>query len=138
MAMQWRLDLPRKVDVIEIEVLDLDAVRTFYVWGLGWMASRDTGDLVSFDVGNGVALTFVRAEVARQGSPTRLSANGQVASMQALTLVMEVASDDEVMVVVDHACTVGAKLLQAPSPPTGGSFGDPAGLRWRVTTGLAR
>jgi catechol 2,3-dioxygenase-like lactoylglutathione lyase family enzyme len=141
MAMERRLDVPQRVDVIELRVPDLDNARHFYLYGMGWMPVRDAPpDATVIDLGGGMRLALAGPEAPEagvDGSPESRRNRGAVGPGP-MTLVVTVASEEQVTRVVDLAGSVGGTVLVPPERTRSGAFhgyfADPAGFRWEVTT----
>ncbi|MEY2423903.1 MAG: uncharacterized protein QOI95_3970 [Acidimicrobiaceae bacterium] len=123
-----------RVHFITLGTSDLTAARRFYVEGLAWAPVFEVPDEVVFiQVGPGLLLALWTADKldADIGDGSR-SAIGS----PPVAFAHNVASDAEVVAVVDRARAAGATVLKEPSLSFFGGFqgyfADPSGFRWEV------
>jgi len=122
-----------RVDFITCATHDLDAVRAFYIDGLGWSPLLDVpGEIVFFQVGHGLMLgLFDAAKFSADLGGTESSV-----PVSGVTLSYNVDGPDEVRSTVDAALAAGATLVTAPRPAGFGGFhahfSDPNGIIWEV------
>lgn len=122
-----------QLNFITVSTSDLDAVRRFYVAGLGWQPMLDVPDeVVFFQVGPGLMLGFFEA--------TRFAADMRsdvVLQPSGYTLSHNVTSREEVNRVVEAAVAAGAQVLKQPQESAFGGiynahFVDPVGVVWEI------
>lgn len=115
---------------VTLAVDDLDAVRRFYLDGLGWTARHDGDGVVFLQVGPALVLSLWRAEEFRAevGEPGT--------GLPPITLAHNVESPEAVDAVLERARTAGAASVRAGERRTWGGysgyFTDPAGFTWEV------
>ena len=126
--------MDQQLSFITVATADLDAVRRFYIEGLGWTPLLDVpGEIVFFQVGHGLVLGFFEAEhfVADIGAEPAVSA-----TPGGYTVSQNVASKDAVDRVVAQAEAAGARVLKQPQRADFGGyhghFLDPVGVLWEV------
>ncbi|MEH3155973.1 MAG: VOC family protein [Gordonia paraffinivorans] len=123
----------RRVHFMTLATADLDAVRRFYVEGLGWEPLLDVADeIVFFQVAGGLVLGFFDAEkfAADVAGATTNTVGG-------VTLAHNVDDREAVHAVVDRMAASGGTVV---TPPEDGAFGgifhaivrDPNGVVWEV------
>jgi len=127
------------LDVVTLGVPDLAVARRFYCDGLGWEPQQDLGEIVFFQVGHGRLLALFGADalegdIAGEGAaPPAGSALGA-----GMTLAQIVATEEEVVDVLERAAEAGGTVLKQPQLADFGGFdgyfADPAGFRWEVAT----
>ncbi|WP_420113343.1 VOC family protein [Pseudactinotalea sp.] len=115
---------------VTLAVPDLDAVRRFYVDGLGWHPRQDGGDVIFLQVGPGLVLSLWELESFRAevGDPS--------SGLAPMTLAHNVGSPEAVDAVLAAAREAGALSVgQGQQREWGGYtgyFADPAGFRWEI------
>jgi catechol 2,3-dioxygenase-like lactoylglutathione lyase family enzyme len=123
-------DMDQYVSLVTLAVPDLDAVRRFYVDGLGWRPRQDGGDVIFLQVGPGLVLslwelTSFRVEV---GEPAH--------GLAPMTLAHNIGSPAAVDAVLEAARLAGATVVVAGQQREWGGysgyFADPAGFRWEI------
>ncbi|MFY1673154.1 VOC family protein [Plantactinospora sp. WMMB334] len=126
--------MEQRVHFITVATRDLDAVRRFYVDGLGWTATMDVPDeILFFQVGPGVMLGLFDAEAfaADLGAGTPV-----LPAPVGCTLSHNVESPAEVDRVLEQAATAGATIVKpgqhAAFGGYHGHFADPNELLWEV------
>jgi len=126
-------DMDQRVSFITLAVPDLDAVRSFYLDGLGWTADLDVpGEVIMIRVGEHLVLSlWSEAGFEAEVGPIR---RGE--GVAPLTIAHNVATTEEVDAVLDQARAAGApRVDRATERDWGGYtgyFADPAGFRWEV------
>lgn len=122
-----------RISFVTLAVDDLDAVRRFYVDGLGWRADLDVPDeVVMIRVGERQLLSLWAAgEFEQEVGPIRRGRG-----VSPITLAHNVLVREEVDAILELARTAGAsEVSSAEVRPWGGYsgyFADPAGFRWEV------
>ena len=123
-----------RVNFITFGTHDLGAARRFYVDGLGWRPTFEVPDEVVFiQVGPGLLLALWTADNldADIGDGSR-SSNAPAP----VSFAHNVASDEEVVAVIDRARAAGGTILKEPRLSFFGGFqgyfADPSGFRWEV------
>ena len=120
------------VHFITLATDDLDAVREFYVRGLGWAAHLDVPDeIVFFQVAPGLLLAFFDSR--KFGEDTGRAG----VSVSGLTLAHNVDSPDAVVQTVTRMRAAGGSVVKEPQE---GAFGgvfhalveDPNGVLWEI------
>ena len=126
--------MDQQVHFTTLSTADLDAVRRFYVEGLGWRPLLDVpGEIVFFQTAPGTVLAFFEVGKSAQDlgrGPARPEVSG-------LTLAHNVADRDAVRALVEAMVAAGGAVL---TPPEEGAFGgvfhalvaDPNGVVWEV------
>ncbi|MGY1812441.1 VOC family protein [Blastococcus sp. SYSU D00820] len=123
-----------RLDLLTLAVPDLDAVRRFYVDGLGWTPALDVpGEVLFVQVNSGLLLAlFGAADLAADMGLDP----ADVVPGAGFTLAHNVDSPDAVREAIAAAVAAGARLLKEPQPAAFGGFhgyvADPAGIRWEV------
>jgi hypothetical protein len=124
----------QQVHFTTLATADLDAVRRFYVEGLGWRPLLDVPDeIVFFQVAPGTVLGFFETAKFAQD----LGAGPDRPVVSGVTLAHNVADRGAVSAVVDAMTAAGGTVLTAPEE---GAFGgvfhalvaDPNGVVWEV------
>jgi uncharacterized protein len=139
-----------RIDIITLGVPDLETARRFYLEGLGWPAVFDVpGEVVFIQIGNGLLLGLFGADALDADAGARDAADGGGAGAAAdsagphrvappLSLAQIVATEDEVIQVLDAAEAAGGTILKpgrrADFGGFHGYFADPSGFRWEVAT----
>jgi catechol 2,3-dioxygenase-like lactoylglutathione lyase family enzyme len=121
----------RKISVISIGVADLERSRRFYETGLGLEARPESSERAVFFQLEGAWLSLFPRE--RLAQLAHVDPEG--AGFQGFVISHNVASADEVNVVLDQATGAGGTLAVAPEDgPFGriGYFADPDGYLWEV------
>ncbi len=122
-----------RLSFVTLAVPDLDAVRRFYVEGLGWTAALDVpGEVMMIKVGDRLVLSlWSEAGFEAEVGPIRRGDG-----LAPVTLAHNVATPAEVDEVLATATAAGAADLRpAVRRDWGGYsgyFSDPAGFRWEI------
>ena len=126
--------MDQSLSFVTVAAPDLDAVRRFYVEGLGWTPLLDVpGEVVFFQVGHGLVLGFFLtaafvADLAGADVPAPVPAG--------FTLSHNVGSDEAVDRVVERLAAAGAAVLKPPQRADFGGYhghvADPVGVVWEV------
>jgi catechol 2,3-dioxygenase-like lactoylglutathione lyase family enzyme len=129
--------MQQRVDFITLGVPDLAAARRFYVDGLGWRPTLDVEDEVVFlQVGHGLLLALWGAENLEADVGSGSPGQALPAGAAPIALAHNVASEDEVALVLERAAAAGGTVLKHAQPAAFGGlqgyFADPAGFRWEV------
>jgi len=115
---------------ITLAVPDLDAVRRFYLDGLGWRARQDSEDVIFLQVGPGLVLSLWEL------ASFRLEVGEPAPGLAPVTLAHNVGSPAAVDAVLDAARAAGAAdVVSGQRRQWGGYsgyFADPAGFRWEI------
>ncbi|MCB0219640.1 MAG: VOC family protein [Chrysiogenetes bacterium] len=120
------------VSVITLGVEDMPRARRFYCEGLGWKASSQSNEHVTFfQVGGNVLGLFGRAALAEDaGLPPAPKGAPSTA------LAHNVGSREEVDALIETARTAGARITKEPAETFWGGysgyFADPDGHLWEV------
>lgn len=120
-----------RLHLVTLVAADLDSARRFYLEGLGWKAALDVpGEIVMIHVGEKLVLSLWAASAAR-------AEIGEVVRGGTLpfTLAHNVATPEEVDMVLETARRAGATVHEAQTRDWGGKSGyfvDPEGFRWEV------
>lgn len=144
--------MEQRLDLVTVGVPDVDAVREFYLEGLGWAAAYDApGEIVFLQVGRGLLLGLWHAEALDEdagggegtgdgggqdrGHGSGISA-GSSGAGGGFSFAHNVSSSAEVDAVLDTARRASATILKPGQPAAFGGyhgyFADPAGIRWEV------
>ena len=121
----------RKISVISIGVADLERSRRFYETGLGLEARPESSERAVFFQLEGAWLSLFPRERLAQLAHVEPEGSG----FQGFVISHNVASADEVDVVLGQATAAGGTLAV---PPEDGAFGrigyfaDPDGYLWEV------
>lgn len=122
-----------RLSFVTLAVPDLDAVRAFYVDGLGWPVELEAeGEVLMIRVADKVVLSlWSEAEFEAEVGPVR---RGE--GLAPITLAHNVGSPAEVDAVLEQARAAGAPHVGAGQAREWGGytgyFADPAGFRWEV------
>ncbi len=125
--------MDQRVSFISLAVPDLEAVRAFYVDGLGWTeAMYVPGDVSMIQVGERLVLSlWAEPGFEAEVGPIRRG-EGHVP----ITLAHNVADREQVDAVLEEARGAGASYVGAAAEREWGGytgyFADPAGFRWEV------
>lgn len=126
--------MQQQAHFLTIATPDLDAVRRFYVAGLGWEPLMDVpGEIVFFQIAPGLVLGFFLAEKFNAD----IADGADRAAVSGMTLSHNVGSRDEVVRTVDAMAAAGGTVLKSPRDSEfGGIFNahvaDPNGVVWEV------
>ncbi len=124
------------MNLITLGVADVDAARRFFVDGLGWQPALDVpGEVTFIQVGHGLLLgLFSASDLEADIGP----AGGGTLGPPAMSLAQVVATEDEVIAILDRAEAAGATIMKAPQKAAFGGFhgyfADPLGFHWEVAT----
>ncbi len=126
--------MDQRVHFITIATADLDAVRRFYVDGLGWSPTLEVaGEVLFIQAGPGLMLSFFAAPSFVRDIGAGADVGGAPAG---ITLAHNVGSPAEVDRVVSDAVTAGAAVLKKPQYAEWGGYhghlADPNGLIWEI------
>lgn len=124
----------QQLHFLTLSTQDLDAVRAFYIEGLGWEPLTDVpGEIIFFQVAPGLVLGFFDAEkFARdQRRP------GNTDGVSGVTLSHNAESPDAVSDIFKRMLAAGGTAVKRPQP---GEFGgiyhamvrDPNGVTWEI------
>ncbi len=122
-----------RVSFITLAVPDLDAVRAFYVDGLGWVPELDVpGEVLMVKVGERLLLSlWSEAGFESEVGPIR---RGE--GVAPVTLAHNVATPGDVDRILAEARAAGAPHVGEPEARDWGGYtgysADPAGFRWEV------
>lgn len=122
--------MEQRISFVTLAVRDVAAARAFYVDGLGWAASYDGEGVLMLRAGEHLVLSlWDREEFVAEAGPI---ADGPAP----ITLAHNVASRDEVPLVMEAMVAAGATHLGGPEEREWGGFtgyvADPDGYRWEV------
>ena len=125
--------MDQRAHFITVSTADLDAVRRFYVDGLGWRPLLDVpGEIVFFQVAPGTVLGFFDATAFTAD----LGVRGEPAVPGGFTLSHNVSGPDKVDRALAAAEAAGARVVkpgqQAAFGGYHGHFADPNGVLWEV------
>lgn len=122
-----------RISFVTLAVPDLDAVRRFYVDGLGWPVELEAdGEVIMIRVADKVVLSlWSEAGFEAEVGPIR---RGE--GVAPITLAHNVGTPEEVDAVLAAAREAGAVQVAAGEHREWGGysgyFADPAGFRWEV------
>ncbi len=125
--------MDQRLSFVTLAVPDLDAVRRFYVDGLGWTAALDVpGEVLMITVGERLVLSlWSEAGFEAEVGPIRRGDG-----LAPVTLAHNVATTALVDEVLATAAAAGAADVRAAVQRDWGGysgyFSDPAGFRWEV------
>jgi catechol 2,3-dioxygenase-like lactoylglutathione lyase family enzyme len=138
----------QELSFITVSTSDLDAVRRFYVDGLGWSPLLDVaGEIVFFQVGHGLVLGFFEAshfvrdfggsaEPALANTVPDAAAAPTSARPGGFTVSQNVDSRAAVDEVIAQAEAAGATIAKRPQRADFGGyhahFVDPVGVVWEI------
>ena len=125
--------MDQRVSFISLAVPDLEAVRAFYVDGLGWSeAMHVAGDVSMIQVADRLVLSWW----AEPGFEAEVGPIRRGEGHAPITLAHNVADRDQVDAVLEEARGAGASYVGAAEEREWGGytgyFADPAGFRWEV------
>jgi catechol 2,3-dioxygenase-like lactoylglutathione lyase family enzyme len=133
------MTMNQRVHFITVATGDLDAIRGFYLDGLGWSAVLDVPDeIIFFQVAPGVLLGFFHADKFRADAGAGAATGTPVATAPGgFNLSHNVESPAAVDGVMSAAADAGARIVK---PAQRGAFGgiyhgmfaDPNGMVWEV------
>ena len=122
-----------RVSFITLVVRDLAASRRFYVNGLGWPVEFEApGEVVMIRIGDKLVLSLwdEASAVAEIGQV------GRGGGVPPLTLAQNVATAQEVDVIIAEARSAGASFIAEPAVREWGGYSgymaDPDGFRWEI------
>lgn len=123
--------MKQRLHVVTLGVSDLRRAKAFYE-GLGWRAAPASNDnIIFFDLGPLVLGLFGRGALADDAA---VNAAGK--GFRAVTLAHNVASEEDVNIVLEEAQQAGATLVKAPRKADWGGysgyFADPDGHLWEI------
>lgn len=122
-----------RLSFVTLAVPDLDAVRAFYLDGLGWPAEFEAdGEVIMIRVADKVVLSlWAQEEFEAEVGPVR-----EGAGIVPITLAHNVATPEEVDEVLEKARAAGASDVGDGQVREWGGytgyFADPAGFRWEI------
>jgi catechol 2,3-dioxygenase-like lactoylglutathione lyase family enzyme len=120
-----------RLNIVTLGVRDLPRAVRFYRDGLGWKPAVEVGDFVLFEMG-GAALALYPHDLLADDAGLSPGLPG----FGGVTLAQNVASREDVDMVIASACTAGATLLRAASSKEWGGysgyFADPDGHPWEI------
>lgn len=125
--------MDQRISFVTLAVPDLDAVRRFYVDGLGWTAALDVpGEVLMVKVGDRLVLSlWSEAGFEAEVGPIRRGDG-----LAPVTLAHNVATTalvDEVLATAEAAGAADVRpAVQRDWGGYSGYFSDPAGFRWEV------
>lgn len=125
--------MDQRLSFVTLAVPDLDAVRRFYLDGLGWQAELDVpGEVLMIRVADRVVLSlWSEAGFEAEVGPVRRGDG-----VAPVALAHNVATPEEVDAVLAAAQAAGGELVgPAQDREWGGYTGyvaDPAGFRWEI------
>ncbi len=125
--------MDQRLSFVTLAVPDLEAVRRFYLDGLGWEASLDVpGEVLMVKVADKVVLSlWSEAAFEAEVGPVR---RGE--GLAPLTLAQNYATPQAVDQVLAAAAAAGAPEVRAGIQRDWGGysgyFADPAGFRWEI------
>lgn len=122
-----------RISFITLVVRDLAASRSFYVDGLGWPVEFESpGEVFMIRVGDKLVLSMWDEASA----VTEIGAVGRASGVAPFTLAHNVATMDQVDLVVAEAKAAGASVVSEPVARDWGGysgyFADPDGFRWEI------
>ena len=125
--------MDQRLSFVTLAVPDLDAVRRFYLDGLGWGAALDVpGEVLMIKVADTVVLSLWSEE----GFEAEVGPIRRGDGLAPLTLAHNVASPSLVDDVLATATAAGATDVRAGVERDWGGysgyFSDPAGFRWEI------
>lgn len=120
-----------RVSFVTLAVPDVDAVRAFYVDGLGWEPALEQPGVLMIPVGERLVLSlWDEREFEEEVGPVRRGDG-----IAPVTLAHNVRSRAEVHEVLESARRAGADVSDPAEREWGGFagyFADPAGYRWEI------
>ena len=125
--------MDQRVSFITLAVPDLEAVRAFYVDGLGWEAEMFVpGDVLMIQVGEHLLLSLWVEEAFE----AEVGAIRRGPGLAPITLAHNLAERADVDRVLEDARAAGAQHVQPAQEREWGGytgyFADPAGYRWEI------
>ena len=128
-----------RVDIITISTPDLEAARRFFVDGLGWPITLYVPHEVLFvQVGHSRVVSYFVAEKMVADVGGEYAATAAPAGPTGIALAQVVASEDEVVRVLDQTAAAGATILKPPQRAEFGGFhgffADPTGCHWEIAS----
>lgn len=122
--------MQQSLSVITIGMADPARSRRFYVEGFGWTPAFENDEIIFYQMNGFVLGTFLRSALETDMNRAAGSAPG------AYALAHNVASQEDVVPVMDRLVAAGGTLLRpADAPPHGGFRGyvaDPDGHAWEI------
>lgn len=125
--------MEQRLSFVTLAVPDLEAVRTFYVDGLGWSVElEEPGEVLMIRMGERLVLSlWARAHFEAEVGPVQ-----QGPGLVPITLAHNVATPEDVDAVLATARAAGSPEVSAGAHRAWGGytgyFADPAGFRWEV------
>jgi len=120
----------QQLSVITLGVQDIERSKRFYVGGFGWNPVFENGEIVFYQMNGFVLGTWMAQELA---SDLRRPFGPGPAAM---SLAHNVASADEVDLLIERLAAAGGQVLRpGDAPPHGGFRGyvaDPDGHAWEI------
>lgn len=124
------LDMQQQISVITLGIADLERSRRFYEQGFGWAPVFTNEEIIFYQMNGFVLGTFKRASLEEDMNRPGLLTPG------AFSLAHNVATRDDVAVVMRQLVEAGGTLLrEADAPPHGGFRGyvaDPDDHAWEI------
>jgi catechol 2,3-dioxygenase-like lactoylglutathione lyase family enzyme len=124
------MDMQQQLSVVTLGIADLGRSRRFYVNGFGWTPVLETEDIVFYQMNGFVLGTWLTAALESDMRRPGLMRPG------AFALAHNVATAEEVQVVLDRLAGAGGRILRpADAPPHGGVRGyvaDPDDHAWEI------
>ena len=122
--------MQQQVSVITLGVAELDRSKRFYMGGFGWTPVFQNADIVFYQMNGFVLGTWVQQALEDDMRRTGLSRPG------AFALAHNVASAQEVRIVLHRLAGAGGRVLRdGDAPPHGGFRGyvaDPDDHAWEI------
>jgi catechol 2,3-dioxygenase-like lactoylglutathione lyase family enzyme len=124
------MDMQQQIAVVTVGVSDLGKSGHFYQDGFGWSPVFENTEIVFYQMNGFVFGTWLTSALEADTKTQGLNAPGAVA------LAHNVATEEDVKLVMDRLLAVGATLLRdADAPPYGGLRGyvaDPDSHIWEI------
>ncbi|MGZ9723267.1 VOC family protein [Rhizobium miluonense] len=122
--------MQQQISVITIGVLDLDRPKRFYMEGFGWAPVFENEEIVFYQMNGFVLGTFKLPSLEQDMGRSGLKSPG------AFSLAHNVATREDVDILMDQLVLAGGSMLrEADAPPHGGFRGyvaDPDDHAWEI------
>jgi len=122
--------MKQQLAIITLGVKDLSRSKYFYVQGFGWTPIHENNDTIFYQMNGFVLSTWLQSALEEDMQRPCLENNAGI------TLAHNVASKEEVKVVLHKLATTGGRILRdAEAPPHGGLRGyiaDPDNHAWEI------
>jgi len=122
--------MQQQISVVTLGVADLHRSKGFYIGGFGWKPAFQNEDIVFYQMNGFVLGTWLQQGLEADMQRTGLSRPG------AFALAHNVASAQEVQIVLDRLAGAGGRIVRdGDAPPHGGFRGyvaDPDDHAWEV------